>query len=262
MPSPGASAAPILAYDSLDSTNAEARRRAEAGEGGPLWITALEQTAGRGRRGRAWSTRMGNLAATFLTTTSRPPADAARTAFAAALAVADLADAYAPPGLVQVKWPNDVLLDGRKLSGALIESGAMGEGRLWLAVGIGVNLAHAPADVERPATALADHLRGDAPRAPTPSEALAVLAASLAAWLARWDAEGFEPLAAAWSARAANLGRRCLAQLPDGPLEGLAEALEPDGALRLRLDDGAVRRITAGDVFLPGEAPAPQARAG
>lgn len=246
-------AAPILSFDALDSTNAEARRRAEAGEGGPLWIMALEQTAGRGRRGRAWATGSRNLAATLLLTTDRSPADVARIAFVSALAVADLADAFVPPGLVSVKWPNDVLVDGDKLSGSLIESGRMADGRLWLALGIGVNLAEAPKAVERPATALADHLRSDVAAPPTPHEALSILAAAVARRMALWETGGFEAVVAAWSARAANLGKRCTAALPNESVEGVAEALEPDGALRLRLDDGSIRRITAGDVFLPGE---------
>lgn len=245
--------APILSFDVIDSTNAEARRRAEAGEGGPLWITALEQTAGRGRRGRAWSTGRGNLAATLLMTLQRTPADAARIAFVSALAVADLADAFVPAGLVQLKWPNDVLVDGKKLSGALIESGRMPDGRLWLALGVGVNLTHAPAGLDRPATCLADHLRADVAAAPAPGKALAILARALARRMDTWDREGFEAIAEAWSARAANLGRRCVAALPNESVEGVAEVLEPDGALRLRLDDGSIRRITAGDVFLAGE---------
>src|SRR5690606_20546851 len=125
--------------------NAEARRRAEAGETGPLWIVARRQTAGRGRRGRAWDSETGNLFATLLTTTRKPPAEAAQVTFIAALAVADLLDRYAPPSLVTIKWPNDVMLARDKAAGVLIESGAQGTGGLWLAVGIGVNLAQAPA---------------------------------------------------------------------------------------------------------------------
>ncbi len=242
------SATPILTFDSLDSTNAEARRRAEAGEGGPLWITAAVQTAGRGRRGRDWSTERGNLAATLLTTTRRQPAEAAQVSFVTALAVADLAASYVPEALVRLKWPNDVLVAGDKVSGVLIESGPRTGGGLWLAVGVGVNLAHAPAGTERPATALADHLRADLTRAPTPAEALVTLAEAFARWTGIWDDDGFPAIADAWSARA-DLGARVAARLPAETLEGVAEALESDGALRLRLDDGAVRRITAGDVF-------------
>ena len=166
---------PIEAYDELDSTNAEARRRAEAGEGGPVWITAARQTAGRGRRGRAWSTKTGNLAATLLFITTKPAGEAAQLSFVAALAAAELADTCIGPGAAKLKWPNDVLIYGRKAVGILIESGARPEGGLWMAVGIGINLAHAPQDVERPATAFAEHM---AAPPPAPLDALELLASS------------------------------------------------------------------------------------
>ncbi len=241
--------APIEAYDELDSTNAEARRRAEAGEGGPVWITAAVQTAGRGRRGRAWSTRRGNLAATLLTTTDRPPAEAAQLSFVAALAACDLADACLGPGLARLKWPNDVLIHGRKSVGILVESGARTAGGLWVAVGIGVNLAHAPTDVERPAVAFADHMPGPPPE---PRAALDVLVPAFERWRADWAAVGFASIARAWSERAVGLGEPCEARLPHQTLRGIAEGLDPDGALRLRLDDGRLERITAGDVFFEG----------
>lgn len=240
---------PILVFDEIDSTNAEARRRAEAGEGGPLWITARRQTAGRGRRGRAWSTETGNLAATLLTTTAKSPAEAAQVTFVAALAIADLYDAYVPAALVSIKWPNDVLIDGLKASGILVESGARPDGLLWLAVGCGVNLNHAPEGTERPATRIADHLRGDVLASPTPEQAMAVLAEAFARRFEDWERLGFAATAAAWTARAQGLGQACIARLHAETVEGVAEGLEADGALRLRLPDGAVRRITAGDVF-------------
>jgi BirA family biotin operon repressor/biotin-[acetyl-CoA-carboxylase] ligase len=237
--------APIVAFETIDSTNLEARRRVEAGETGPLWITAGRQTAGRARRGRTWLSEDGNLAATLLMNTTRPPLEAAQVAFVAALAVADLADAYAPPSLVSLKWPNDTLLSGRKLSGILIESGALAGG-LWLAVGVGVNLATAPHDVERPATCLAEHMRA---RPPRPIDALEILAGAMSRWLALWESAGFATIAQAWTGRAHGLGARCVVRLPAESLEGVAEGLDPDGALRLRCDDGSLRRITAGDVF-------------
>lgn len=236
---------PIEAYDELDSTNAEARRRAEAGEGGPVWITAAVQTAGRGRRGRAWSTERGNLAATLLMTTDLPPAEAAQVSFVAALAACDLADACLGPGAARLKWPNDVLAHGRKAVGILVESGARADGRLWLAVGIGVNLAHAPQDVERPAVAFAEFM----PAPPRPRDALEVLATRFESWRRLWTTQGFPPIAAGWTARAMGLGERCEARLPARTLSGVAEGLDLDGALRLRLDDGSLERVTAGDVF-------------
>jgi len=237
---------PIEALDEVDSTNAEARRRAEAGAQGPIWIAARRQTAGRGRRGRAWETGEGNLAATLLTTTAKPPAEAAQISFVAALAVADLASAYVPASLVTLKWPNDPLIAGRKTSGILVESGQRPAGGLWLAVGIGVNLATPPAQVDRPATALALHMTSPPP---SPTEALADLAERFEAWREVWDRLGFAPIAEAWTARAHGLGEPCEARLAGEVVVGVAEGLDADGALRLRTRSGTVRRITAGDVF-------------
>lgn len=246
-------AAPLLLLDQTDSTNAEARRRAEAGETGPLWIAARRQTGGRGRRGRAWESDTGNLFATLLMTTLKPPAEAAQVTFVAALAVADLLDAWAPPSLVTIKWPNDVMLAGDKASGVLVESGAHPSGGLWLAVGIGVNLAHAPTGTERPATALAHHLRGDVGAPPSVEIAAARLAEAFATWLERWESLGFEPILDAWRARTPGLEGPAIARLGHETVEGRAEGVAADGALRLRLADGTLRLISAGDVFF-GEA--------
>ncbi|MDO8294950.1 MAG: biotin--[acetyl-CoA-carboxylase] ligase [Caulobacter sp.] len=236
----------IEALEEVDSTNAEARRRAEAGEAGPLWITAARQTAGRGRRGRAWETGQGNLAATLLFVTDKPPAEAAQISFVAALAVADLADAFVPPALVSLKWPNDPMIAGRKASGILVESGQHPGGGLWIAVGVGVNLATPPAAPERPATAFAAHMTGPPPK---PLEALTILAGSFERWRRVWQASGFTVIAEAWTRRAHGLGEVCTARLGHETITGTAEGLDPDGALRLRLPDGMLRRITAGDVF-------------
>ncbi len=225
---------PIVALDEIDSTNAEARRRAEAGEAGPLWITAARQTAGRGRRGRAWETGAGNLAATYLFVTRKPPAEAAQVSFVAALAVADLASAFVPASLV---------------GGILVESGPAPGGGLWVAVGIGVNLATPPDSPERPATALAEHTRTPPP---APMEALSILAEAFDRWRAVWDLAGFAAIGDAWTMRAHGLGQACTARLSSETIAGVAEGLDADGALRLRTADGMVRRITAGDVFFGG----------
>lgn len=240
---------PVEAHDALDSTNAEARRRAEAGDAGPVWITARTQSAGRGRRGRTWSTGEGNLAATLLTASAKPPAEAAQVSFVAALAASDLAETCLGPGVATLKWPNDLLVHGQKAAGILVESGPLADGRLWLAVGIGVNLARAPTDVERPAAAFADHMAGPPP---APLDALEILASAFERWRIVWEADGFAPIAAAWTERAHGLGRACEARLASGVVTGVAEGLDADGALRLRLEDGGVARITAGDVFFAG----------
>jgi len=239
----------ILILDEVDSTNAEARRRAEAGELGPLWIVARRQTAGRGRRGRDWSSDAGNLFATLLTTTRKPPAEAAQVTFLAALAVADLLDAFARPGAVSIKWPNDVMLAGRKAAGILVESGAHASGGLWLAVGIGVNLAHHPEGLERPAASLAEHLRPNIAYPPGVEAAAEVLSQTFAAWRARWERYGFQPILDAWTTRTSGLHGPATARLTHETLDGVAEGVEPDGSLRLRLPDGGLRLISAGDVF-------------
>jgi BirA family biotin operon repressor/biotin-[acetyl-CoA-carboxylase] ligase len=229
----------LLRLDEIDSTNCEARRRAEAGAAGPLWITAARQTAGRGRRGRVWQGATGNLAATLLLRPEAPPAAVAQLSFAAALAVADLAARFAPDAAITVKWPNDVLADGSKLAGILLEAGTG-----WLAIGIGINLAGHPADTEFPATSLA--ALGIVP--PAPEAALTVLAARFAHWLAAWRAEGFAPLRAAWLARAGGLGAPIRARLPHEERHGAFEGIDATGALLLREASG-VRAITAGEVF-------------
>jgi BirA family biotin operon repressor/biotin-[acetyl-CoA-carboxylase] ligase len=246
-------AAPILLLDQTDSTNAEARRRADAGETGPLWIVARRQTEGRGRRGRPWESQDGNLFATLLQLTRKSPAEAAQVTFVAALAIADLLDAFAPASLVTIKWPNDVMLAGQKASGVLVESGAHESGGLWLAVGIGVNLVHAPDGTERPATAVAHHLRGDVTAPPGVEAASAKLAEVFDVWMTRWETLGFEPILDAWRARTSGLDGPAVARLGRETVEGRAEGVAADGALKLRLADGSLRLISAGDVFF-GEA--------
>ena len=146
----------LASFDEIDSTNEEARRRAQRGDRGPLWIWALKQNAGRGRRGRPWESPVGNLMCTLLLAPGVPPAQAARLSFVAALSVRDFVAEHAGTTDVRVKWPNDVLIDGRKVAGILLESsGESGAGLLpWLAVGIGVNLVHAPDGTSFPAAAI------------------------------------------------------------------------------------------------------------
>ena len=237
----------IEVFDALDSTNEEAKRRAQDGEAGPLWIVARAQTAGRGRRGRAWTSAAGNLFTTGLFRLEASPGRAAQLSFAAALAVGDLAASVIPSELVRLKWPNDVLVDGRKVAGILLESGAAPGGGLWLAVGIGVNLAHHPEDSERPATDLSVHGGGV-----SPDEAVKTLADRFEHWRTLWAREGFAPIREAWLSRAWGLGERCTARLDGETLEGVFADLAEDGSLRLDLNDGRRRLVSAGDVFFPG----------
>ena len=232
-----------IRHGELDSTNSEAQRLAQAGEPGPVWIIADRQTAGRGRRGRTWSTDTGNLATTLLLRPDAPPAIVGQLSFVAALAAAEMAAHFAPKATITVKWPNDVLADGKKLAGLLLEAGPAPQGN-WLAVGIGVNLASAPEGTEFPATSLAQ--LGIA--APSSDEALTILAARFAHWYDVWMEKGFETIRAAWLARAGGLGGPIRARLPHETRQGVFEGIDASGALLLN-EQGQVRTIAAGEVF-------------
>lgn len=228
--------------DETDSTNSEARRRAMAGERGPSWISAASQTAGRGRRGRHWESGEGNLAASLLLRPEAPPAMAAQLSFAAALATADTAQHFAAEAAVTVKWPNDVLGDGRKLAGILLETGD--DHGFWLAIGIGMNLVHFPDGTEFPATSLA----ALGAKVPSPSDTLVVLADRFAHWHETWRDSGFEALREAWLARADHLGGPIRARLSREEQSGVFEGIDASGALLLG-QGGSVRAITAAEVF-------------
>jgi BirA family transcriptional regulator, biotin operon repressor / biotin---[acetyl-CoA-carboxylase] ligase len=226
-------------YDSIDSTNEQARRLREQGETGPLWIVAREQTAGRGRLGRLWVSQAGNLFATLLVPAQTPIA--AELGFAAGLAAAEVASHYAPNAVVTLKWPNDVLLDGAKVAGILLEAFAENV----LAIGIGINLATHPDSTAFPATSIA----AKTGRAPNPGDALVNLARAMAAWYEAWRTKGFAVLKEAWLVRAAGLREPVKASLAGGDMEGIFEGLDSDGALLLRGVGGVLTRITAGEVF-------------
>ncbi len=205
-----------------------------------MWLRAERQTAGRGRQGRAWASPHGNLYASTLVRLRAEDPAAATLGFVAAVT---LAETVAPllPRRAQLKWPNDVLIDGAKLSGILLERADDA-----VVVGIGVNLAHHPDLPDRPATSLA--AQGVAVGAEAFAE---MLADAFARWLARWRGDGFMPIRARWLQLAHPRGTALTAQLPDGGREtGLFDGLGPDGALILRLAEGPPRAIHAADVFL------------
>ncbi|MGH6983882.1 MAG: biotin--[acetyl-CoA-carboxylase] ligase [Stellaceae bacterium] len=235
----------LAAFDTLASTSDEARRRArdDAPEG--TLVTARAQTAGRGRQGRIWVSPPGNLHVSLLLRPDAPMARAAQLGFAAGLAVADAIRAFAPKAAITLKWPNDVLLDGRKAAGILLESEGDAAGRVaFVVIGIGVNLTAYPADTEFPATSV----KTVTGTAPTPEAFLATLAPALALWYERWRADGFAALRRAWLERAAGLGQALRARLPDETVEGRFAGLDDDGLLLLDAPGGQ-RRIAAGDVF-------------
>ncbi|HEV2956417.1 MAG TPA: biotin--[acetyl-CoA-carboxylase] ligase [Xanthobacteraceae bacterium] len=245
--SSAASGARLLCLDEVGSTNAEAFARARAGERGPLWITARGQTAGRGRRGRAWVSEPGNLYASLLLTDPAPPQRAAELSLVAALAVHDaIAERAAVLGpRLTLKWPNDVLCDGAKLAGILVEGEGVAGGTLAVVIGIGVNCAHHPADTTYPATDLAA-----AGVLATPESLVQSLVDAMARRLGEWDrGENFAAIRAGWLKRAAGLGAPARVRLPERELDGIAETLDEAGRLVLRLADGSRERIAAGEMF-------------
>lgn len=238
--------APRVTFDEIDSTNAEAARRAGAGDAGPYWLLAARQTEGRGRRGRSWTSEPGNLFITYLGVSDRPPGEIALLSFAVALAVADVADNVLGRAAALVKWPNDVMVLGRKISGILLESGALGAGRTWVAVGIGINIASAPTDVDQPIAALSALANGKTISVESVEQ---VLRRRLGFWSGRLEREGFAPIREAWLARAHGMGAAATARLGNEEVAGFMRGLGVDGALELELPDGRTRLITAGEVF-------------
>lgn len=247
--------ADIRRFGEIDSTNEEARRLGDAGTQGPVWIVAERQTAGRGRRGRAWQSPSGNFMGTLYLTPRCGPREAGELSFVAALAVHDAVASLLPPPLrpdLRLKWPNDLLHGRAKLAGILLESsGVAGAEVAWVAIGMGVNLATHPEGMEYPATSLAAMGAGSV----TPEDALSALDASFTHWLGVWRGQhGFAAIREAWLKRAEGIGAAVTVRLYSETLEGTFEGLAPDGALQLRLAGGEFRLISAGDVFFGARA--------
>lgn len=237
--------------DRTDSTNAHAMRLAPS-LSGPAWIMAREQTAGRGRRGRAWVMPAGNFAATLVMRPSGQAQDAARLGFVAGLAVHDaLAAACGPAARLAIKWPNDVLLNGGKVSGILLEGlGAGGTAGVdLLAVGIGVNLAAAPTASEVEAEALPPvSVASETGHAVSPDDFLDLLAPAFAHWQARLARDGFSPVRAAWMARAAKLGQTITARTGHHTRSGRFDGIDEAGALILTTAQGR-EVVPAADIY-------------
>jgi BirA family transcriptional regulator, biotin operon repressor / biotin---[acetyl-CoA-carboxylase] ligase len=241
-------------HDTVSSTMTEASARARSGDLGPLWIVAEVQTAGRGRRGSAWSTPRGNLAASLLYPLGAT--DAARTAtlgFVAGVALAEALDdvgAGASGVGAALKWPNDVLVAGAKLCGILLETENFPAGRA-VVIGIGVNVAAAPEGLPYPATSLRA-LGCEAGAA----DLFTALTRRFAAAARDWAEGGFPAIRARWLARAAGLGGPVAVRLGAEVLRGTFETIDETGQLIVRAPDGARRTVSAGEVHFGAAASA------
>jgi BirA family biotin operon repressor/biotin-[acetyl-CoA-carboxylase] ligase len=238
----------LLSFDQLDSTNDEARRQADNPSLDKLVIQANSQNKGRGRRGRTWVSEKGNLFCSILQRPNVPIQMAAQISFVSALAIHG-AIREAVDGFdcdVLCKWPNDVLVDGYKVSGILLESQVKkGTQDLdWIITGIGINLCHSPADTPYPCGFINAYRENNL----TAQMMLELLLKHYDEWMERWKTFGFQTIRDAWCQNAKGIGEEIIVKLSDEEIVGCFESLDQDGALVLRNSEGT-RHITAGDVF-------------
>jgi BirA family transcriptional regulator, biotin operon repressor / biotin---[acetyl-CoA-carboxylase] ligase len=239
-------------YAVVDSTNNKALEAARDGEEGGLWIVAGRQTAGRGSRGRSWSGQEGNLFSSLLLIEPSEAEALGGLSFTFALAVRDtLFELFLERGLqaeIKLKWPNDVLLNGKKVSGILLESHEVARRRVLVA-GIGINCAGHPDNVAWPAT----DLRSSGVEVSSDT-VFSRLSGQVARWLAIWDrGQGFAFIRSEWLGSAVGVGKPIRAQMPGGTHEGIFEDIDPTGKLLLRTADGSTVSLSSADIFF-GEA--------
>lgn len=252
----------LEALDTVGSTNAQALDHARAGDPGKLWVVSKNQQSGRGRRGRAWQSPPGNLAATLLVVADYELKLASTLGFVAGLALADALEAVAPKGSISVgvdgggnfgkassnrfelKWPNDVLASGAKLAGILLETTMLGANRFAVAVGIGVNVAAHPEDLPYPATSLK--------KLGATCDAETLFLALSDAWAVNarlWsEGRGLAAIRDRWLKRAAGIGSEVAVRVDNRVVRGIFETIDEDCRFVIRDHDGGVVTIAAGDV--------------
>jgi BirA family biotin operon repressor/biotin-[acetyl-CoA-carboxylase] ligase len=252
----------LAAFDHIGSTNAEALARARDGERGPIWFVTSEQTAGRGRRQRAWIAPRGNLASSVLEAIDVSPSTAATLGFAAGLALeaalqklsieASLRSAGSDDMKFSLKWPNDVLAGRQKLAGILLEAEAVADNRLAVVVGIGTNVVAAPEGTPTPATSLAAlgvHIGAE--------ELFATLSDTWVEFRGIWDqGRGFGEIRRLWLERAAGLGQPVAIKAGGSTVQGTFDTLDETGCMVVRTADGKRVPISAGDVYFGSAASA------
>jgi len=230
---------------STDSTNSECARLIKAGQLKPIWVLADQQSHGRGRLNRKWSSSVGNLYASGLYRFEQNPEQLAQLGFAAALAVIDVLSKHMPAEALRLKWPNDVLADGAKIAGILLECLPQADGAHFIVIGIGINVAHAPQLIDRETACLAQY-RKSMDRQLSPPDIMPDLIQSFEKWVKLWKSDGFAPLRNSWVASAYGLGNRIVTS---NRIEGRFEDMSETGALILRKNSGQVIKISAGEVY-------------
>jgi BirA family transcriptional regulator, biotin operon repressor / biotin---[acetyl-CoA-carboxylase] ligase len=227
----------------IDSTNLKARRLFEAGESGPLWLVADEQTAGRGRLDRVWASERGNLYSTLLLPVTAPQSAIPQIGFVVAVAVQKALAELAPTISFALKWPNDCLANGAKISGILCETFSP---RI-VAVGCGINVEHAPHGLPYPATCL--HQLGSAASV---SEVFSAYRRELSEALSLWhNGAGFEAIRGGWQRHAIGIGERVAMSTGEVMMEGIYRGITEQGTLQLQKADGTLHVFHAGDLCIP-----------
>jgi BirA family biotin operon repressor/biotin-[acetyl-CoA-carboxylase] ligase len=235
------------ALDDVGSTNTVCMERARDGDPGSLWITARRQLGGRGRRGRTWISEAGNLYASLLLIDPAPVSTLGSLPIAVALALyrAIVAEMPWDADRIAIKWPNDVLIDDRKVSGILVEAENLPDGRHAVVIGCGVNIAHRPDNPLYPSITL-----NEAGATTSPEKLFAHLMQTLAEVLTLWDeGRGVAAVVREWKSHVKGIGKPITVNLSDRSISGVFSAIDDDGLLQLQLPDGGVMRIASGDVF-------------
>lgn len=241
----------LVALDSVESTNDEAKRLAREGAEDGTLVWAREQRRGRGRYGRDWESPRGNLYLSLVLRPDCPVSEATQLGFVAALALGDALGVVLPPlAETRVKWPNDVLVNDKKVAGLLLEAETEPDGGLAaLILGLGVNVAHHPEETPFPAS----NLRAEGAGADVDEvSVLEAFARHFLTWVNRWLDEGFAPVRDRWLKRAIGVGEQVEARLAHETLTGTFREIDETGALVLELTEGEQRRIAAGDVYFAG----------
>ncbi len=235
-----------IALDDVLSTNLECLERARAGEPGRLWITAERQTGGRGRRGRSWISERGNLYASLMLIDPGPMSALSTLPLAISLALFDALRPVLPFDRdLSIKWPNDLLIDGKKVSGILLEGEVLPNGRYALVIGCGVNVAHFPDDVAYATTCLVKE--GSYVTVP---ELFSRLYSSTENILNIWNSgRGIKQIVAMWRESAMGIGEKITVNLPTHSISGIFADIDENGMLLLDQGDGGLKTIAAGDVF-------------
>lgn len=242
--SPAGALPAVIVLETTGSTNDDAKAQARDGAAEGTVVHARRQTAGRGRLGNQWMSETGNL---YMSIVLRPQVSAAESgqlSFLAAVALAQTAESFLPQGSdIALKWPNDLLVGGRKAAGILLESESTPASSTldWLVIGMGLNLRHAPEG----AIALGD-LAGAAIDV---DRARDLLIGNMLSLYRRWQVEGFAPVRSAWLDRAARLGQPIRVRLPNEEFTAVFDGIDARGALEVTMQDGAKRVIASGEVF-------------